>query len=182
MKQLRNRRTAALIMVLTIVFSVFYGSYRSLRKESQQISRVFYQGVSGNGVGIASDLTARSDAAYNLATVAKRYLAETDTAVQAVLTARNALIEAGSIEEKYEANRVLTEATIELDMALRGTELEEKDENYRSMLMTELSSRNSTIQLDGYNQAAAEYNQMLQTFPASLFVKLYGFPEFPSFR
>ena len=182
MKLLKRRSVAALIMVLMILGGTLYGGHRSLMKLRDEAEAVFYNGVDGDGLGIQNDLNERVDLAYNMVTVAKRYLPEDNEAVQKVLTARDALAAAEDPEGKNAANRQLTEACIELYEALAGKSLTEKDEEYRQQIYQDLSSRNDTISHDGYNQVAENFNKTLQRFPANILGSLTGVEKLELFR
>ena len=182
MKLLKNRKIAALLMVLMILGGSLYGGHRSLMKLRDEAEAVFYNGVEGDGLGIQNDLNERIDLAYNLVTVAKRYLSPDDEAVQKLLTARDALSSAQDPKEKNAANRQLTEASIELYEAFGGRSLTEKDEKYRQQIYQDLSSRNDTISHDGYNQEAEDFNKTLRSFPAGILASLTGVEKLELFR
>ena len=179
---MENKKIAWAVLAVSVVFSLLFGGYRSLSSEYRQAERIFYDGVEGDGVGILSDLSAREDAAYNLATIAKRYLDEDDPAIQAVLDARSKLGAASSISERYTFNEALTEAVNDLSLQLEGCSLSEKDESYRAGLMAELKSRQMSIGYDGYNAAAAEYKSLTKSFPASLIAGIFGIDSLELFR
>ena len=50
--------------------------------------------------------------------------------------------------------------------------LSDKDESYRQRLYTEFNSRGDTISHDPYYSYAADYNRILQKFPANLIAAL----------
>lgn len=179
---MKNANTARIVMILAILVSVVFGSYRSLSSEAAKVEDVFYNGVDKDGIGIGSDLTIRTETAYNLVTVAKRYLDEGDAAVQAVLNARDALAEAGEIPEKYAANLRLSDACADLSEKLKSEALSAADERYRAGFMTELASRSDTISHDPYNALAAKFNAQLTAFPANLLSRLTGVEPLALFR
>lgn len=159
-------------MICMILVSVLIGSSRSLSQLAGQVNDAFFQGVNGDGLSIQNDLQQRMNDAYNLVVVGRRYLQEDDAAITQVLTAREALANAQTPSEKYQKNNDLTAATTELYYKLQEQQLSEKDAQYNSQLYAELSSRNTTIQNDGYNQMAEDFNRTLQQFPANLLSKV----------
>lgn len=182
MALLRERKFAALIMVVMIVLSIFGGSYRSLSALRNEAETVFYNGANGDGLGIYNDLEKRVALSYNLMTIALKYVDDEEPTLVAVEEAREKLISAGEPEEKYRANLSLTEATTALLSTLEGLALSEKDETYRIRIQTELKSADDTISHDPYNQYAQEFNSALGTFPANLLGKLMQIHSLSLFR
>jgi hypothetical protein len=168
MKAKGKNKGAALVMTVLIVLSVWVGAYRSFSRMYDQVQTVFTAGAEGDGLGIANDLNERVKLAYNLVTIARKYLSANDAAIADVLKARDALVNAKDISDKYRANVKLTEATTTLYFALGQKQLSETDARYRVNLFNDLSSRNDTISHDPYNQKALAYNQALSAFPASI--------------
>lgn len=164
----RVPRGAMAVMAIAIVCAIWLGGYLSLRRLYNKVETVFTAGVDGDGLGIANDLNERIKLAYNLVTVAKKYLSADDGDIRAVLTARDALMEANGIADKYGANVALTEATTDLYQKMGSLSLTDTDARYRVSLFNDLSSRNDTISHDPYNQMALEYNQALEVFPANI--------------
>lgn len=181
-----NRKIAIPIMIIMIILGTFLGGYRSLNSLYKKVDKVFYQGVDGDGIGIASDLNDRINTSINLISIAKGYDQDVrvEAAITAVNSAKDALSSAATIGDKYQANIALTEATEELHKALgnESLQLSEKDAGYRDSLYNQLSSRNDTISHDGYNDSAVEYNNALQEFPASFFTSLFGIEKAVLFR
>jgi hypothetical protein len=174
MQILENKRIAVCAMVVLIFLSALLGAARSLIPMRNTAQETFYAGVDGDGLGINNDLNSRAELAYNLVTVARRYVDSDTSEITAVLAARDALIDADSIGEKYRANAKLTEATGDLIEAMAAYPLSDTDARYRSTISTDLRSRNEIISHDSYNAQAQEFNQTLAAFPASLFGRLVG--------
>ena len=171
-------------MLLMIIISIPFGGYRSLNKLFKEVNRTFYQGVDGDGLGIENDLNNRIDNSYNLVTIAKKYIDQENAVIKNTLEARAELVNSKSIADKYRANLRLTEAVEELYTALGAVEpkLSEQDETYRRSLYSNLTSRNDTISHDGYNDKAAEFNNIIEGFPASLISRLVGINKAELFR
>jgi len=170
----KGRSGAATVMAVAILLSIWFGGYRSLHRLYAEVEMVFTAGAEGDGLGIANDLNERVNLAYDLVTVAKRNLNATDETIVAVLSARDALIGAKTIPDKYKANVKLSEATAALYELLGTKPLSEADARYRKNIYNNLTSRNDTISHDPYNAEALSYNQALNAFPANI-LKLITF-------
>lgn len=173
---------AVTVLILCVVLGTVLGCWRSCLSLRTQAETLFYSGTEGDGIGVASDLTARRDAARNLVTVALRYLQEDDFQVQNTLQAIAQVDGAAEIQQKKEADQQLEEAVLQLNERLKLESLSEADENYRQNLMAEMVARDSTISHDGYNDAAQRYNQILGSLPAGAFGRLFGLEPLELFR
>ena len=182
MNALKRMPVAAGILALCVVFALVFGCFRSVSGLRTQAEQIFFSGAGGDGIGVASDLSARRDAALNLVTVARRYLDPQDEEVTALEAAAMALDGADTIGEKARRNRELDRAAFALGDRLSRLELSQQDENYRAGLLAELSSRNATISHDPYNDAAQKYNEALNALPAGFFGKLLGLAPLELFR
>ncbi len=182
MEILKKQSTAIAVMILMIVAAALYGGHSSLSDLRDRAEQVFYLGEAGDGIGIRSDLQERADSAYNLVTVARRYLPETDESLQGVLLARQALDQAASVSEMAKADQALEEAVKDLLSKLEEVNLAEKDAPYPQRLYDSFRSRGDTISHDPYNRHAAEFNETLSEFPANLFSRLTGVKELELFR
>lgn len=171
---------ARLAMAGLIVIAILFGSYRSMSRLVHSVSVIFYQGVAGDGLGIDNDLNERISLSFNLSTIAQSYVS--DGSIEPVLKARQSLIDAKSIPEKYQANVQLTEATTKLIELLGEYKLSDKHEDYRNRLKADLLSRNATISHDGYNDIASKANETLNGIPAKWLRGLLGVNEVPLFR
>jgi hypothetical protein len=172
MSLMENRKVAIPIMILMILVALIFGSQRSLSALRQEAATVFLMGEAGDGIGIQNDLNERTVIAYNLVTVGRKYLNESDAQLQNVLTAITALQEADSPSVKYQANQQLNQAATDLYNELKKLNLSKVDAPYPDRLFDNFNSRNSTISHDPYNQIAAGFNQKLEVFPASVLSKL----------
>jgi hypothetical protein len=168
MKTRKESKGAALVMAVMIALAVWIGGYRSFSRMYAQVEMVFVAGSEGDGLGIANDLNERTKLAYNLVTVARKYLDVNDAAIIEVLSARDALMQAKSIADKYTANVRLSDAATTLYHALGNMQMDEIDARYRVSIFNDLASRNDTISHDPYNQRALAYNRALTAFPANL--------------
>ena len=171
MQILENRRVAVLGMAVLIVLAAFFGVSNALSPLRKSAQQAFVDGTTG----ISKDLDDRIAAAYNLTVVAGRYLDGSDPALAGVLSAREELIAAKSVSEKYRANIRLTDAVSALYEKLGTLPLSEQDAKYRRSLDADLRSSNEIISHSAYNRLAAEYNEALSAFPASALGRLIGY-------
>jgi len=165
-----NRRIAVIGMAVLILLSLPLGVARALLPMRANAQEAYWSGETG----IARDLELRLTAAYNLTTVASRWLDAGSPEIQAVLDARSAMTGTDSIREKYRANVALTDAVTDLCAALDACDLSEQDAKYRRSIDADLRSCNEIIGHSDYNRLAAEYNDALSAFPASALGHLIG--------
>lgn len=170
----KEAKTACIILAAAVMISAPLGFVNTTNRMYDKVAAEFQYGIEKDGISIQSDLVARASAAYNLATVAKRYMAEDSETLLAVLQASEALNKAEGPSAKYAANEELDVVFTRLYEILGGMELSEKDEQYRKSLNAEMKSLSVTISNDPYNQLAEEYNQKLERFPANLLGRILG--------
>lgn len=182
MTRLQDRRTAAAVMVLMIVLGVLLGAWRSGSRLYARVEDLFYNGEKGNGVGMASDLSQRVDAAVNMILVAKRSIDPADSAVTGLEEAVTAVNAASGLQEKYRADRAMASAMTVLYERLGEAALSDKDAGYRASLYADFTSAAMTMSHDPYNAQAVEYNREITSFPGRLFFALFGYEEAPIFR
>jgi len=163
----RNRAFAVTVAAILVLVSVVTGAARSMGKMRVSAESVFYNGAEGDGISAEGDLRARIDAAYNMTVIAEKYISG-DESIETVLSAREALIQAQSIPEKYNANLSLTMACRDLYEKMKDAPMGERDAGYRESLNASLASRNNTFEheIGSYNAKALEFNRVLNTFPA----------------
>ncbi len=178
----KEAKTACIVLAAAVVLSVPLGFTNTMSRMYDKVAVEFQEGAEKDGLSIQADLDARASAAYNLATVAKRYMAEDSKAIQSVLKASESLNSAKGPAAKYAANEELGTVFTQLYEVLGTIELSEKDEQYRQSLNAEMKSRNITMGNDPYNQLAEEYNEKLDRFPANLLGKIFGMEKAELFQ
>lgn len=164
---------AVIIFIVAALVSTFASGGISLDRERSRTERIFTDGVNADGMSVNYDLTQRTEAAYNLAGVAKRYMDE-DGSVAELLKARETLLKAGSISEKYAANLELSVAADTLYSELKQMQLSDKDKLLAAGQYQDMLSHNDAISRDGYNSCAAEFNRKLEKFPAANIAAVAG--------
>ncbi|MEF9974506.1 MAG: LemA family protein [Clostridia bacterium] len=169
-----NRLIAWIVLVLCVLFSLSFSGGRALANLRAETEQVFYQGVHADGLSIGTDLDARAECAYNLASTASNYQDIDAALATSVRDASNALAAAKTIEEKYAANAACQRAVEDLYTALDNAQLSEKDYSFALRQYKEFQSRADTISRDDYNRQATQFNQTLSAFPASFVGGLSG--------
>lgn len=168
MSVLKKRGVAIAITAVLILSSILFGARKSLIGLYHNVNKAFEHGVQIDGYGIRYDLNARATYAYNLTTVAKRYMPQNDIKITALETAADKLRTAESVSDAYRQNSELSVAAQALYNTLGTYNLSEKDKNYRENIMTDLISSEYKISHSDYNRIASEYNKTLDIFPANL--------------
>ncbi len=180
--KLRNPRFATAAMAVMIALAVVLGGGRSLRALKRGVDDIFWNGVDGDGIGVASDLCKNRDDAYNLLSVARGY-AVPQASLDALEGAISDFDESGRDAGKLaEANTALTRALTALYEDLGRQTLSARDEGYRQSLYHNVLARSDTMRRDGYNAAAQAFNQKLGRFPASVLRVITFVTPAPLFR
>ena len=180
---LRDRKVAIVITIIIMILSTGFGAHRSLENRGEYAEWVFYHGSYGDGGGIQSELDTRAGLASNLLIVAGRYLDDEDEAVQRLKNAREALVQAENIGEKYIANEELSQAADNLAQVLNACSLTENDRRYQRGIIVEMESANEIIGHDEYNTLANAYNRnVLGSFPANILKEIVGVEELETFN
>lgn len=183
MKSLNKRPIALAVLAVVIVLSVLVGSHRSVASLRQQADVVFAQGERGDGLSIAHDLESRTELSGNLIVVARRYVSAEDQNLLRLRGAADALLQAESRSEKYQANRELDLAFQEVYGMLEGQSLSQQDQEYRVRLNADFKSRNATISHNSYNQLAQQFNEdVLGAFPGGMLAKVTGVKPLELYR
>ncbi|MCR4963954.1 MAG: LemA family protein [Firmicutes bacterium] len=168
-----NKTVAWTVAICAILFSLFVLGGAKLHAEKEAAAAYFYQGENQDGLSIDHDLQQRAAAAYNLYTVASRYLPAENDALRRLLADREALLQAESPADKFRADQELGQSALNVYAALNGMALSEQDQFYRNNLLQQMDSSAATISHDGYNQRAREFNALRQGFPARIIAWLW---------
>ncbi len=174
MKTLKKTPTAIIIMLAVILTSGVLGCRRSLLSLRKAAEDYFYSGENGDGDSIQSDLEYIGATASNFKTIAVRYIDSDDRLISELNSARSALASASTIPEKHAAASELFDAVTALHGALDPKVMNSTDRSFRSSLYDDINSAMLRISHSGYNDAAREFNSILDSFPASLISGLVG--------
>ena len=169
-----------LVLLISILFCVVFGSWRTAHAQYVSAEKVFYNGAQNDGIGVASDLSERVTAAVNLGTIAGKY--GNPEQVSALNLAVSQCSEAQTINGKWEANNLLEQAFYDLKAWVEEQELSAHDQDSVSSLSAEFQSRAATMSHDAYNSEALEYNQILTEFPVETICTMLGLEPLELFR
>ncbi len=176
---LKKRSTAAVISAVLMALFLVIGVGKSLRAAANDVSDAFYDGVYDEEEkytrpSISNLLEERIDASLGLISVASGYDG-LEALTDALRTSRNALINAGSVHEKYEADMAMAADFDRLYSALSEKELTEKDSSAARDYGLTMSSTAALIDESGYNEAVSDFNSgTLEKFPTVLLWPLSG--------
>jgi LemA protein len=134
------------------------------------------QNVNGAFADIDVQLKQRQDLVPNLVETVKGYAAHERGTLDEVTAARNAAASATSVQDRVQAENVLTGALGRL-MAVAEAYPDLKANQNFLQLQSEITDIENKIAAARrfFNNAVAEYNAQIQTFPAVLFAASLGF-------
>ena len=163
--------TAIIIMVVLIIGSVLYGAYKGWSNEKAHVDATY--------AGLESMLQTRVETAYNILTVAKRHLPETDEAVQRVSMDLSQLDNAYTdLGRKAQANEALAQdaaALLKTLSQLDSVKKDSRDEMYVNNYLPQMLSESEEMTISAtYNQAAAEFNSRINRTFSGFLAKLMG--------
>lgn len=174
MKLLTKTPVAAIIMIAVIILSALFGCRRSLLKEQKTVENYFFNGIDGDGYSIQNDLETICATSVNMKTIASRYIEVTDPLITEMTNARQTLTDARTVSEKYTAAMNLYDAVTTLYNSLDPNMMNSTDKGFRASLYDDITSAMQRISHNGYNDAAREFNSILECFPAKYIAKLVG--------
>lgn len=162
--------TAALIMVILMVFSIGFGAYRGWKKERALVNETY--------TGLETMLHTRVESAYNLLTVASRHLSADHESIRRVTEDRDILEGRRGLQEKARANERLTQDAAELLKELAALESVQNDSrdrmyvtDYLPQMLTESESLTAKA---NYNTAAREFNASFNASISGWIARLMG--------
>ena len=128
-------------------------------------------------------LTQRYDLIPNVVSTVKGYSKHEKETLEAVIKARNAAVNAGSINDKVDADNNVTDAVSKL-FALAESYPELKANE--GFLKLQTSLENIEKDLVGarryYNAAAQAYNLATRVIPSNIVAKIFGYTEMSMFK
>lgn len=180
MKFFSSHKFAMLVTLLVVIFSILFGSHRSLTAARNEVEQVYLNGVDGGG-SVFQDLGAYWATASNLASVAEKYLPDAEE-----LDALRSALEGATLtmneNEDQEAYNELKAAAVDVLLLLEVGQLSEKDAQYVRGFRSEMESRSFSIANDAYNDLALSFNRkVLGAFPANILSRLVSIPSMAVF-
>jgi hypothetical protein len=161
---LKSRAAAWIITGLVVILSAGYGVSKTMSAMGREAEALY---IGENS--ITMDLDRKIAVAYNISTIASKYLSKDEIAPlnQAIDNLANALIPTS----KYTASmaldleaKTLAEKVLSRDAAVKDTDL-----SYIKQLLAEIDGINDIIARNQYNQKASEYNAELKKMPVAVF-------------
>jgi ABC-type Na+ efflux pump permease subunit len=185
MNMLKNRKFAILITVAVVVLATLFGVHRSAGKAAGQIEALFYNGVyldeeEYREPSIDSQLKKRDTAALGLISIAANY-DEVKNLNSDLKQARNDLLDAVRISDKYMADEKLQKSYEALVAALMQQELTDREKEAAEHYAATMDGARSLIQKSSYNSAVGEFmNETMGSFPVNL-LKSLAFVRYPEY-
>ena len=155
MKLLKKTPVAVIIMLAAVLLSFFFGSVYSLSRERGAIMDGFESGTD-EIVSIQYELDYIAQNARNLVSIAGNYPDMADSDAKAA--ALNELVPA---VETFLAS-------------LNPADMKPVDRDYHSTIGSDINASLSRISSSSYNDAVAEFNERLESFPVNLTAGLFG--------
>ena len=161
----------AFVVVLVIVVIGLYNNFVKLRN---MVDNAWAQ--------IDVQLQRRIDLIPNLVETVKGYAKHEQGTLDSVTQARAAVANAGTPQEKMEADNVLT-GTLKSLFAVAENYPDLKANTNFLELQKELSNTEDKISYmrQSFNDVTMKYNTAIETFPGNIFAGMFGFKQRPLF-
>ena len=185
MKLFKKRGFAWCIAAIAIVRSILFGSYRSLNAQAKKVTNQFYNGVYDQKQdytqpSINSQLDKCIDAAMGVLSITNHY--ENLINESSLLReARQALLDADTIGEKFKANTALKFAYDSAVSALEKVSLSESDASALESYRSTFDGAQGVIEKSLYNEQVEKFeNYTISAFPAGILGGITGvtYPEY----
>ena len=159
-----------ILCIILIIIILIISLYNNLVKASQKVKNAWAQ--------IDTQLKRRFDLIPNLIETVKKYMEHEEKTLTEISKAKNMFNEALKIDEKANANDMLTNGLKNI-FALAEAYPELKANQNFALLQEELSKTEDKIAFSRqfYNDTVQMYNTLVMTFPTNLFAKIFGFKE-----
>ena len=162
-------------VVVVVLLFVIVGAYNRLVALDQAANQSF--------ADIDVQLKQRQDLIPNLVETVKGYAAHEKGTLDAVIQARSAATAASSVNDKVQAENMLT-ASLGRLFALSEAYPDLKANQNFLELQAQLEGTENRISVarKEFNEVAKTYNVAVRRFPANLVAKLFGFGQKPYFE
>ena len=160
-----------LIVLAGYVISVYNKLVNARNKVENQFSQIDIQ------------LKRRADLIPNLVETVKGYAKHEEETFTSVIEARNKAVNAGSVNEKIDANNELSGALNRLFALAESYPELKANENFLS-LQNDLKDTEDKITYarQFYNDSAMSFNNLVQMFPSNIVAGMFGFKKFEYFK
>lgn len=161
------------VIVLLLLFVV--GNYNKLVNARNKVENQFSQ--------IDIQLKRRADLIPNLVETVKGYAKHEEETLKGVIEARNKAVNAGSVNEKIEANNELTGALNKLLAVAEAYPDLKANENFKDLQSNLKETEDKiTYARQFYNDSAMNFNNIVQMFPSNIIAGMFGFKKFDYFK
>lgn len=169
--------TIIIVIIGLVVVLAFYviGVYNKLINARNKVNNQFSQ--------IDVQLKRRADLIPNLVETVKGYAKHEENTFKEVVEARNKAVNAGTINEKVEAQGELEGAISKLFALSEAYPELKANENFLS-LQADLKDVEEKISYarQFYNDSAMTYNNLVDMFPSNIVAKMFKFVKFDFFK
>ena len=161
--------------IILILACYVIGIYNKLVNARNKVENQFSQ--------VDIQLKRRADLIPNLVETVKGYAKHEKETFTEVIEARNKAVNAGTVNEKIEANNELTGALNKLFALAEAYPELKANENFLS-LQNDLKDTEDKITYarQFYNDSAMGYNNLTQMFPSNIVASMFGFKKFEYFK
>ena len=164
-----------LIVVVVLLVIYFIATYNGLVNLRNMVKDQWAQ--------IDVLLKRRADLIPNLVETVKGYAKHEEGTLTAVIEARNKAVSAGTVNEKIEANNELTGALNRLFALTESYPDIKANENFMSLQNDLKESEDKiTYARQFYNDAAMNFNNLVEMFPSNIVAKMFKFVKFEFFK
>jgi len=166
-------RTALIVIVVLLVLALAVGAKLVSVRNDLVTQRIAIEGAWAQ-VDVA--LQRRADLIPNLVETVKGYAAHEKEVIQAVASARAALVGARTPQERIQANTQLDSALARLLVVVENYPNLKANENFLR-LQDELAGTENRIAVERrkYNEAVQRYNTSIELFPNNIAASLFNF-------
>lgn len=166
-----------LILVVVVVIVVVWAVslYNNLVKLRNNRENAF--------ANIDVQLKQRHDLIPQLVATVKGYAEHEKEVLQRVTEARTAAMGAGTINEKVQAENMLSSALAGLKISLEAYPDLKANQNFLQLQneISDIENKLASVRRF-FNSATRELNNAVETFPSNLFAKMFGFNKEPMFE
>ena len=161
--------------IILILACYVIGIYNKLVNARNKVENQFSQ--------VDIQLKRRADLIPNLVETVKGYAKHEKETFTEVIEARNKAVNAGTVNEKIEANNELTGALNKLFALAEAYPELKANENFLS-LQNDLKDTEDKITYarQFYNDSAMGFNNLVQMFPSNFVASMFGFKKFEYFK
>jgi len=160
-----------LFVLVAYVISIYNKLVNARNKVENQFSQVEIQ------------LKRRADLIPNLVETVKGYAKHEEGTFKAVIEARNKAVNAGSVNEKIDANNELTGALNKLFALAEAYPELKANENFLA-LQNDLKDTEDKITYarQFYNDSAMGFNNLVEMFPSNIVANIFNYKKFEYFK